>query len=99
MKDKIMRASLQRPVRLDYGLMLWRNSASLVLKALELEARYSLGSTVPDTRICLHFQPKSVPSVKGKHLSINTVHTVKHSSLPNLSKIVALLKPNDYVTC
>ena len=67
----------------------------------ELEARYSLGSTVSDARICHHFQPTSVSSVEGKHHSINIAYPVKHSSteLLNLSEKVASLKPNDCVTC
>ena len=67
----------------------------------ELEARYSLGSTVPGARICHHFQPTSVSSVEGKHLSINIAYPVNHSfsELPDLSEKVASLKPNDFVTC
>ena len=66
----------------------------------ELEARYSLGSTVPGARICHHFQPTSVSSVEGKHLSINIAYPVKNlfSELPDLSEKVASLKPSDCVT-
>ena len=67
-----------------------------------LDARYSLGNTVPGTRSCHHFEPSSTTLIKGKQLSDEHVYTIKdHSSsaLPTAGEIVSTLKPNDYATC
>ena len=94
-KSKIMHAKLQKPVRVQIlsfdaveeffkfsiegvFFMVIKNN-KMVEFWEELEVMYSLGSTVPSTKICHHFQPTSVSSVKGKHLSIDTVYPVKHS--------------------
>ena len=39
-----------------------------------LDARYSLGDTVPGTISCHHFEPSSTTSIKGKQLSDECVH-------------------------
>ena len=56
----------------------------------DLDARYSLGDTVPGTRSCHHFEPSSTTSIKGKQLSDGYVYTIKDhsfSALPTDSKI------------
>ena len=67
-----------------------------------LDARYSLGDTVPGTRSCHHSEPSFVTSSKGKQLSDEHTYTIKDhsfSALPTASEITLTLKPNDYATC
>ena len=94
-KRKIMHASLQRPVTdqtLSFdavGEFCKSSIESVLFMAIakeemvgiweELEATYSLGSTVSGTRICHHFQPTSMSYVEERHLSIDTVYPEKHS--------------------
>ena len=79
MKRKIMRASLQRHVRnqilsfdasqefckpiIEGMFFIGIDKEEMVGFREELEERYSIGSTVPGTRICNHFQPMSVSFV------------------------------------
>ena len=64
-----------------------------------LDARYSLGDTVPGTKSCHRFEPSSTTSIKGKQLSEEHVYTIKDhsfSALPTAGEIALKLKPNDY---
>ena len=117
-KRKIAQASLQRPVTnkmLTFkaveefckenivGITFFSIYLKDMVQVREvLNARYSLGNTVPGNRSCHHFEPSSTTLIKGKQLSDEHMYTIKdHSSsaLPTASEIVSTLKPNDYATC
>ena len=118
-KRKITRASLQRPLHnqiLSFNAV--ENFCTMIIQGItfftiskegmvtvreQLASRYKLGSTVPGTRNCHHFEPISTTAIQGKHLSIDNLFPVFHSfsMLPEYEhdQIISSLKRMDYVTC
>ena len=61
-------------------------------------ARFQLGQTVPGTRSCHYFRPRSQYTIKAKQLSTDSDILINHS-FKAMSESKCKPLQNDYVTC